>query len=139
MRLVLSGLGGLSIARCRESMLILPTVNVQPDLPAVVADVLDAAIPQERIWVSCYAHESLHAKINVVLDERNRDQINFVSDGNLKLTRTHETVRQLLSLSATYSQYRRHTLFHARRSAFRPQQSSHLSSSFLIQIAILNA
>lgn len=82
-------------------MLILPTVNVQPDLPAVVSDVHDAAIPHERVWVSCYARESVHAKVNVVLDERNRDQINFVSDViNLKLARTHETVCQLLSLSA---------------------------------------
>ena len=81
-------------------MLILPTVNVQPDLPAVVSDVHGAAIPQESVWVSCYARDSVHAKLNVVLDERNRDQINFVSDDNLKLARIHETVCQLPSLSA---------------------------------------
>ena len=80
-------------------MLTLPTVNIQPDLPAVVRDVNDAVVPEEHVWVSCYATESVHVKLNVVLDERNRDQVNFISDtNNVELTRIHDTVSSLKSL-----------------------------------------
>ncbi|KAF8625867.1 hypothetical protein AX15_005161 [Amanita polypyramis BW_CC] len=65
----------------------LPIVNLQPSLPTVVQDVYDGVIPHEHVWVSCYASQrpSVHAKIQVVLDERRRDQVVYVTEGDVEV------------------------------------------------------
>ncbi|KAF8345036.1 WD40-repeat-containing domain protein [Amanita rubescens] len=72
-------------------MISLPIIDSQPDLTTVLDDVDEARIVFEHVWVSCYAHNrSVHGKINVVLDEHDRDKLNLVSSGDVELTRVDQ-------------------------------------------------
>ena len=72
-------------------MISLPIIDSQPDLTAVLDDVDEAGIVSEHVWVSCYAHNrSVHAKINVVLDEHDRNKLNLVSSGDVELSRVDQ-------------------------------------------------
>ncbi|KAF7982723.1 hypothetical protein HWV62_26584 [Athelia sp. TMB] len=69
----------------------LPITTIQPDFPAVLADVRAGAVPAEAIWVSCYktGAPSVHAKITAALDEVDRDAVRFdVSEGDVLLERS---------------------------------------------------
>ncbi|KAH9935945.1 WD40 repeat-like protein [Epithele typhae] len=59
--------------------IILPISTVQHDFQAVVQDVLDGLVPEDKFWVSCYKTEepSVHGKAVVALDENNRDLLIF--------------------------------------------------------------
>lgn len=72
-----------------DTITTVPIVNVQPSFPSVLQDVLDGLIPHEDVWVSCYLEppsqsssattRSVHSKLQAVLDESNRDQINLIT------------------------------------------------------------
>ncbi|KAF7977381.1 hypothetical protein HWV62_3991 [Athelia sp. TMB] len=69
----------------------LPITTIQPDFPAVLADVRAGAVPSEAIWVSCYktGAPSVHAKITAALDEVDRDAVRFeVNEGDVLLERS---------------------------------------------------
>lgn len=64
-------------ASASKSLVLLPIVTIQPDFTTVISEVQAGLIPSESIWVSCYRSScpSVHAKVNVVLDEVDRDAI----------------------------------------------------------------
>lgn len=69
---------------------ILPITTIQPDFLEVIADVHNGVVPSEAIWISVYktGETSVHGKINVVLDEVDRDSTLFeVREGDVKLER----------------------------------------------------
>ncbi|KAL1706478.1 WD40-repeat-containing domain protein [Schizophyllum commune] len=78
-----------------SSRVILPIVTAQPSFPDVVREVDDGIIPSEQIWVSCYRRAppdsngtptSVHAKIDVTLDARDRNLVLFNTvEGDVKL------------------------------------------------------
>lgn len=72
---------------------VLPIVTIQPDFRDVVSEVHSGLLPSETIWISCYKTDcpSVHAKVNVVLDELDRNAINFeVREGDVEIK--HEGV-----------------------------------------------
>ncbi|KAK0441340.1 WD40 repeat-like protein [Armillaria borealis] len=62
-----------------KSSIILPIATIQPAFSEVIADVHSGVIPSEDIWISCYkkASPSVHGKVSVVLDEIDRDLVQF--------------------------------------------------------------
>ncbi|KAL1744274.1 WD40-repeat-containing domain protein [Schizophyllum fasciatum] len=82
-----------------SSRVILPIVTAQPSFPDVVREVDEGIIPSEQIWVSCYRRAlpdsnganinrptSVHAKIDVALDARDRNLVRFgVVEGDVRL------------------------------------------------------
>jgi hypothetical protein len=69
-----------------RSSQVLPAISIQPTYREVVADVFDGAIPFEDIWISCYktGELSIHAKANIVLDEKDRNAVRYnVKDGDV--------------------------------------------------------
>ncbi|KAI4520530.1 WD40 repeat-like protein [Schizophyllum commune Loenen D] len=89
-----------------SSRVILPIVTAQPSFPEVVREVDDGMIPSEQIWVSCYRRAppdsngtvnnsngaannkptSVHAKIDVTLDARDRNLVLFNTlEGDVRL------------------------------------------------------
>lgn len=62
--------------------IILPVCTIQHDFQtAVISDVLDGTLPEDKFWVSCYKHgePSVHGKVSATLDEQNRDLVLFVA------------------------------------------------------------
>ncbi|KAL1662131.1 WD40-repeat-containing domain protein [Schizophyllum commune] len=78
-----------------SSRVILPIVTAQPSFPDVVREVDDGIIPREQIWVSCCRRAppdsngtptSVHAKIDVTLDARDRNLVLLKTvEGDVKL------------------------------------------------------
>jgi proteasomal ATPase-associated factor 1 len=71
-----------------RSTIVLPIVTIQPDFRRVVSEVHSGLLPSETIWISCYKteHPSIHAKVNVALDEVDRDAIVFEArEGDVKV------------------------------------------------------
>ena len=69
----------------------LPIVTIQPDFRTVISEVHSGLLPSETVWVSCYKTEcpSVHAKVNVILDEVDRDAINLETrEGDAKIQRS---------------------------------------------------
>jgi proteasomal ATPase-associated factor 1 len=60
-----------------ENMLVLPIVTVQSSFPTVISEVDSGLIPSDTFWVSCYkkSEPSVHAKVHVELDERDRSLV----------------------------------------------------------------
>jgi hypothetical protein len=78
-------IGSMVSSSSSRSSQVLPAVSIQPTYREVVADVFEGAIPFENIWISCYktGEPSIHAKANVVLDEKDRNAVRYsVSDGD---------------------------------------------------------
>lgn len=78
------------MSRSTSSTHVLPIVTVQPDFRTVISEVQSGLLPSESVWVSCYKTDcpSVHAKVNVVLDEVDRDAIVFeVREGDVKIQR----------------------------------------------------
>lgn len=78
-----------------KSPLVLPIVTIQPDFQTVISEVYEGLIPSEPIWVSCYksGEESVHAKIEVTLDEVDRDKVIFrKGDGGTEVNKDGENV-----------------------------------------------
>ncbi|KZP34021.1 WD40 repeat-like protein [Athelia psychrophila] len=70
--------------------IVLPITTIQRDFLDVIADVHNGVVPSEAIWVSCYKTDcpSVHGKINVVLDEVDRDSVLLqVREGDVQLER----------------------------------------------------
>ncbi|KAF5385620.1 hypothetical protein D9757_005550 [Collybiopsis confluens] len=75
----------------------LPIVTIQPTFPTIANEVYLGVIPAENCWISCYNHTpsdsrqssspgSLHAKIRLVLDEEDREKVNFQSrEGDVRI------------------------------------------------------
>ncbi len=60
--------------------IILPICTIQHDFQtAVIRDVRDGALPEDKFWVSCYkkGEPSVHGKVSATLDEQNRDLVLF--------------------------------------------------------------
>ncbi|KAF9442568.1 WD40 repeat-like protein [Macrolepiota fuliginosa MF-IS2] len=59
----------------------LPVVTVQRDFNDVVRDVDEGVVPVDTFWVSCYksGESSVHAKVDVELDEVDRNLLRFRS------------------------------------------------------------
>jgi len=78
------------MSRSTSSTNVLPIITVQPDFRTVISEVHSGLLPSESVWVSCYKTDcpSVHAKVNVVLDEVDRDAIDFdVREGDVKIQR----------------------------------------------------
>lgn len=75
-----------------SSPLSLPIVTVQPTTPSVIQDVHSGLMPSDKIWVSCYKADepSVHAKVQVSLDEVRRDIVDLTSvEGDVEVVRGH--------------------------------------------------
>ncbi|KAF5353356.1 hypothetical protein D9756_007802 [Leucocoprinus leucothites] len=61
--------------------ILLPVVTVQRDFCDVVRDVDEGVVPVDKFWVSCYksGEASVHAKVEVELDEVDRDLVRYTS------------------------------------------------------------
>ncbi|KAF5326507.1 hypothetical protein D9611_000518 [Ephemerocybe angulata] len=61
---------------------ILPVITVQPTVGEVIEEVNSGIIPSDTFWTSCYktGEPSVHARINVELDERDRNLVRLKSD-----------------------------------------------------------
>lgn len=59
--------------------IVLPICTIQHDFQAVVQDILDGTVPDDKFWISCYklGEESVHGKATVTLDENDRDLLLF--------------------------------------------------------------
>ncbi|KAK0227734.1 WD40 repeat-like protein [Armillaria fumosa] len=71
-----------------KSSIILPIVTIQPTFSEVIADVHSGVIPSEDIWISCYkkASPSVHGKVSVVLDDIDRDLVQFrTKEGDVRI------------------------------------------------------
>ncbi len=76
-----------SITKSKPSI-ILPVTTIQPTFSEVIADVHSGAIPSEDIWISCYkkASPSVHGKVSVVLDDIDRDLVQFrTKEGDVRI------------------------------------------------------
>ena len=68
--------------RMDAQSIILPISTIQHDFQtAVISDVLDGTLPEDKFWVSCYKYgePSVHGKVSATLDEQNRDLVLFVA------------------------------------------------------------
>ncbi|KAK0210122.1 WD40-repeat-containing domain protein [Desarmillaria ectypa] len=71
-----------------KSLVILPIATIQPTFSEVIADVHSGVIPSEDIWMSCYkkASPSVHGKVSVVLDDIDRDLVQFyTTEGDVRI------------------------------------------------------
>ncbi|KAG7453153.1 WD40 repeat-like protein [Guyanagaster necrorhizus] len=71
-----------------KSSVILPIATIQPTFSEVIGDVHSGIIPSEDIWISCYkkASPSVHGKVSVVLDDIDRDLVQFhTKEGNIRV------------------------------------------------------
>ncbi|KAJ3508057.1 hypothetical protein NMY22_g16734 [Coprinellus aureogranulatus] len=61
---------------------MVPVVTVQPTIGEVVEDVRNGMVPSDKFWVSLYktGESSVHTKVNVELDEKNRDLVRFTCE-----------------------------------------------------------
>jgi proteasomal ATPase-associated factor 1 len=78
--------------------LCLPVVTIQPSFTEVIQEVHDGIIPSDKFWVSCYKNSepSVHAKVNVELDEVDRDLLlTRTIEGDVDVTRNLEGVSEL--------------------------------------------
>ena len=77
-----------------KSPLVLPIATIQPDLKTVISEVYKGLIPSEPIWVSCYKtmEESVHAKIEVILDKVDRNKVVWGNSGT-EVKKDGENVR----------------------------------------------
>lgn len=69
----------------------LPVLTVQKDFSDVVRDVDEGILPLDRFWVLCYktGENSVHAKIEVELDEVKRDLLRFsAKEGDVEFVKT---------------------------------------------------
>lgn len=68
--------------------IILPISTVQPDFESLITDVKDGIVPEEKFWVSCYktGEESVHGKVHLALNERNRDLVEYEGQGGIQFT-----------------------------------------------------
>ena len=59
--------------------IVLPIATVRTDFESLITDVKDGIVPEETFWVSCYktGEDSVHGKVHLVLDERNRDLVHY--------------------------------------------------------------
>ncbi|KXN87837.1 Proteasomal ATPase-associated factor 1 [Leucoagaricus sp. SymC.cos] len=67
----------------------LPVVTVQRDFCDVIRDVDEGIAPVDKFWVSCYksGETSVHAKVEVELDEVKRDLVRFrAKDGDVEFS-----------------------------------------------------
>jgi len=72
--------------------LILPVVTIDPTFATVIRDVFNGIIPSDQFWLSCYktSHPSVHAKIYVELDDKNRDLVVLkVAEGDVGIIKEH--------------------------------------------------
>lgn len=68
----------------------LPIATIQHDFQTVISEVHSGIIPFDSFWVSCYKTSvpSVHAKILVELDERDRDLVKLTpKDGDVDVKR----------------------------------------------------
>ena len=67
--------------------IVLPICTIQHDFQAVVKDVLDGLVPDEKFWISCYRSEepSVHGKAVATLDEHNRDLVHYKGQDGVEL------------------------------------------------------
>jgi hypothetical protein len=74
------------------SPVTLPAATIQDDFTTVLSEVHAGIIPSENIWLSCYkdGEPSVHGKISVSLHEKDRDRVELVAAGGVKLTRTSQ-------------------------------------------------
>ena len=65
--------------------IVLPICTIQHDFQAVVQDILDGTVPDDKFWISCYkfGEESVHGKATVTLDENDRDLLLFEGRGGV--------------------------------------------------------
>ena len=73
------------------SPIILPVITIDPTFPSVIQDVDNGVVASEAFWVSCYraSHPSVHAKIQVELDEVDRNLVHLMpKEGNVEIVRT---------------------------------------------------
>ena len=61
---------------------LLPIVTIQPTFHTVISEVDSGIIPFDGFWVSCYKESlpSVHAKINVKVNEIHRDVVDLEPD-----------------------------------------------------------
>lgn len=61
---------------------VVPVVTVQPTIGEVVEDVKNGLVPSDKFWVSVYkaGEPSIHTKVNIELDEKDRDLVRFVCE-----------------------------------------------------------
>lgn len=64
----------------------LPICTVQHDFESLVSDVNDGLVPDETFWASCYktGAESVHGKVRLALNERNRDVVDYSGVGGVE-------------------------------------------------------
>jgi hypothetical protein len=75
----------------------LPVVAVQRDFCDVIRDVDEGVVAVDRFWASCYkmGEVSVHAKVEVELDEVKRDLVRFrPKEGGVEFAKT-ESVSEL--------------------------------------------
>ena len=60
--------------------MILPVITIDPTFPTVIQDVDNGIVSSETFWMSCYraSHPSVHAKIQVELDEVDRNLVRLI-------------------------------------------------------------
>jgi proteasomal ATPase-associated factor 1 len=74
-----------------SSPMILPVITIDPTFPTVIQDVDNGVVPSETFWMSCYrtSHPSVHAKIQVELDEVDRNLVHLLPrEGDVEIVRT---------------------------------------------------
>lgn len=61
---------------------VIPVVTVQPTIGEVVEDVKNGLVPSDKFWVSVYksGEPSIHTKVNIELDEEDRDLVRFTCE-----------------------------------------------------------
>ena len=71
-----------------SSTIVLPIITIQPDFRTVISEVNSGLLPSDTVWISCYKTQcpSVHAKVNVTLDEVDRDAIILEArEGDVKI------------------------------------------------------
>lgn len=112
----------------------LPVVTVQPDFHQVITDVDQGLVPIDNFWVSCYktGETSVHAKVDVELDEVDRSLVRFTPrDGDIEFARIHNVCtykkygRRHISLLTLDTTRYRASLSHVNRSTSHRHPSSY--------------
>ena len=72
-----------------ESTIVLPIATVQPDFESIVNDVFSGLVPEDKFWLSCYktGEDSVHGKVHITLNERDRNVVDFEGQGGVKFAR----------------------------------------------------
>jgi len=115
---------------------ILPIATVQPDFLAVISDVREGLVPDDKFWLSCYktGEPSVHGKVHITLDEVDRNLVHLDGRHGVQIDHNNEVSRMrcptIHIVSVRYDQ-----MSEADDSFTRPRMRPHVPPYICLKLA----